>query len=185
MAETMTRADRGRSLKDWAGWHYVPGIAFLVVGVLALAEPPLASLAASFYVGVMLLVGGAFMLVGGIANISHRGGWIGGVLGLISVIAGWIVLRYPTAGAVSLVRVMGAWSVVGGLFEFAIGLSLPIGRAWLIFVSFVNVALGVFMVVMNPVAAFHFLGYFVGVSMVLQGLWSLVFTADLHGAGRR
>ncbi len=186
MARSMT-ADRTafagrRSLKDWPGWYYVPGISFLVIGVLALAEPPLASLAASFYVGAMLCVAGAFMLVGGIANITHKGGWIGVVLGVLSLVTGFVILENPIASVVSLVWVLGAWLIAGGILELAIGFKLPVGRGWLILVSLVNIVLGIFVIMMRSGAAFAFLGYVVGICLVLQGMWSLVFTADLHKA---
>jgi uncharacterized membrane protein HdeD (DUF308 family) len=191
MAETMTadrqaniRPTEPRTLRDWSGWHYVPGIAFLVVGILALAEPPLASLAASFYLGAMLCVAGGFMLAGGIAGIGHRGGWLAILLGALSLAAGLIVFYNPVAGAVSLVWVMGAWLIVGGVFELAIGFNIPVGRTWLILVGIVNIALGALIVMMNRSDAFAFLGYFVGISLAFRGLWSLIFTADLHRARR-
>lgn len=174
-----TRA-RGRSLKDWSGWDYVPGIAFTVVGILALLEPPLASLAAGVYLGAMLCVAGAFMLAGGLANIDHRGGWLSALLGLLSLVAGLLVLYNPIAGAVSLVWIMGAWFIVGGIFELAMGFSITVGRAWLILVAIINIALGVWVTTMSPANAFAFLGYLVGISLSLRGLWSLIFTADLH-----
>ena len=176
-----TARGQRRSLKDWVGWYYLPGIAFLVVGIVALAEPPLASLAASIYVGAMLSVAGAFMAIGGIANLGHRGGWIGLVLGVLSLATGFIILTNPGVGAVSLVRVMGAWLIAGGILEVAIGFNIAVGRGWLVFVSIVNIVLGIFVLRMQPGAAFAFLGYFVGASLVLQGLWSLMFTADLQG----
>lgn len=175
-----TTGRQRRSLKEWAGWHYLPGLAFLVVGIVALAEPPLASLAASIYVGAMLCVAGAFMTVGGVANLGHRGGWIGLVLGLLALATGFIILQNPGVGAVSLVRVLGAWLVAGGILEAAIGFNIAVGRGWLILVSVINIILGVFVLRMQPGAAFHFLGYFVGASLVIQGLWSLLFTATLQ-----
>jgi uncharacterized membrane protein HdeD (DUF308 family) len=191
MAETMT-ADRvadavpgaHKSLKDWSGWDYVPGVAFLVVGILALAEPPLASLAASVYLGAMFCVAGGFMLAGGIAGINHRGGWLGVVLGLLSLVAGLVVLYNPVAGAVSLVWVMGAWFIVGGVFELVMGFSIPVGRGSLVLLGIINIALGAFVVMMGPSEAFAFLGYFVGISLTLRGLWSLLFTAELHKGAR-
>ena len=185
MADTMTAEAGGtehRSLKDWSGWDYVPGIAFMVVGILALAEPPLASLAASVYLGAMLCVAGAFMLAGGIAGMGHRGGWLSVLLGVLSVIVGLLVLYNPVVGAISLTWVMGAWFIVGGIFELAMGFSIPAGRAWLILVGIVNIALGVWVVMLNPAQAFAFLGFLVGISLIFRGLWSLVFTADLHRA---
>jgi uncharacterized membrane protein HdeD (DUF308 family) len=172
------------SLKDWSGWDYVPGIAFLVVGILALLEPPLASLATGIYLGAMLCVAGGFMLAGGIAGVRHRGVWLAIVLGLLSLLAGAAVLYNPVAGAVSLVWVLGAWFIIGGVFELAMGFSVPAGRGWLIFVGIVNILLGAWAVMMNPSDAFEFLGYFVGISLVFRGLWSLFFTADIHAVHR-
>lgn len=183
-----TIADRAgpehRSLKHWPGWDYVPGIAFLVVGILALAEPLIASLAAGIYLGAMFCVGGAFMLVGAFANIRHRGGWIGVVLGLLALVTGIVVLYNPVAGAVSIVWVIGAWFVVGGLFELAMAFGIRSGRGWLIFVAIVNILLGGFVLFLAPADAFAFLGYLVGISFLCRGLWSLVFTSGLHRGAR-
>lgn len=187
MAETLM-SDRAvgittperNSIGDWSGWHYVPGMAFLVLGVLALIEPHLASLAAGIYLGVTLCVAGGFMLAGGIAGIGHRGGWLGVLLGLLSLAAGVIVLLNPVAGAVSLVWVLGAWFIVGGVFELAIAFTVPTGRGWLILVAAVDILLGGWVMMMNPAQAFAFLGLLVGVSLIMRGLWSLVFSSRLN-----
>ena len=187
MAETITSggmapvavSDRG-SIRHWPGWHYVPGLAFLVLGVLALIEPHLASLAAGIYLGVTLCVAGSFMFAGGVAGIRHRGGWLSILLGLLSLVAGVIVLLNPVAGAVSLVWVLGAWFIVGGVFELAMAFSVQTGKGWLIFVAVVDILLGAWVMMMNPQQAFAFLGILVGISLIMRGLWSLVFTSRLH-----
>jgi uncharacterized membrane protein HdeD (DUF308 family) len=180
MAETVER----KSLKDWSGWDYVPGIAFLVIGVLALSSPPLASLAASIYLGAMLSVAGAFMLAGGIAGIGHRGGWLSILLGILTVLVGVLIIYNPVVGAISLTWLMGAWFLVGGIFELALAFSIPAGRGWLILVGIVNIVLGAWVVMLDPPQAFAFLGFFVGISLVFRGLWSLFFMSDVHRAQR-
>jgi uncharacterized membrane protein HdeD (DUF308 family) len=186
MAETTTADHTGhkRSLKDWSGWDYVPGIAFLVIGVLALAEPPLASLAASVYLGAMLCVAGAFMLAGGIAGVGHRGGWLAILIGILTVAVGVLIIYNPVVGAISLTWLMGAWFIVGGIFELALGFSIPAGRGWLILVGIVNIVLGAWVVMLDPAQAFAFLGFFVGISLIFRGLWSLLFMSDVHRAQR-
>ena len=186
MAQTMTANAAGmakprKKLSEWPGWDYVPGIAFMVIGVLALTQPPLTSLATGIYLGAMLLVGGAFALAGGIVNIGYRGAWLMALLGALSVAAGMLVLYNPVAGAVSLTWVLAAWLLVGGIFELAMAFNVPAGRGWLIFTGLVDVVFGGFVLMMNPAEAFVFLGYFVGVSFILRGLWSVMFTSDLHG----
>lgn len=176
-------ADTGhKSIKDWSGWDYVPGIAFLVVGILALVEPPIASLATGIYLGFMLCVAGGFALAAGIARMGHRGGWLAVLLGLLSLAAGVLVLYNPVVGAISLVWVVGAWLIVGGIFELGMAFSMPVGKGWLILIGLVNLALGVLVVMMQPGDAFIFLGYFVGISFIFRGLWSVSFTARVHRA---
>jgi uncharacterized membrane protein HdeD (DUF308 family) len=119
-------------------------------------------------------------LVGGLAHLRRHGAWFAVLLGLLSVIAAVATLYNPVVGAVSLVWVLGAWLVVGGAFELAMSFSLPVGRGWLIFIGLVDLALGTFVVLMNPVEALVFLGYIVGASLVYRGLWSLFFASNAH-----
>ena len=80
MADTMIDRTAGagstqnRSIKDWPGWDYAPGIAFMAVGILALFFPPYASLGTSVYLGAILCVAGGFMTAGGLANINRGAG---------------------------------------------------------------------------------------------------------------
>ena len=87
-------------------------------------------------------------------------------------------------GAVSLVWVMGAWFIVGGIFELATGFNITIGKTSLIVIGILNIAIGIWVAMMDPAQAFTFLGYFVGVSLIFRGMWSLMFAADLHRVER-
>ena len=173
-----------KPISEWSGWDYLPGIAFIVVGVLALMEAPLASLATGIYVGAMLCVAGGFAFIGGLSHIRQGGGWLAALLGLLSIIVGAAFLYDPTAGSVTLVWFIGAWLLVGGIFEFATAFTSPIGRGWLVAVGIVDLALGAYLLVMDPKQAFAFLGYFVGISFVFRGLWSVVFVGEVHHVGK-
>jgi uncharacterized membrane protein HdeD (DUF308 family) len=186
MAETMADLRPVRpgaehsSIRDWPGWDYALGIAFLLVGILALVEPPIASFATAIYLGFMLCVAGGFAFAAGIAGIGHRGGWLGILFGFLSFATGALVLYNPVAGAVSLVWVGGAWFILGGIIEIIMGFGMPVGRGSLILVGIINLVLGTLIVMMQPAQAFALLGYFVGISFVFRGLWSLLFTAGLR-----
>ena len=171
------------SVGDWSGWDYLPGIAFIVVGVLALMMAPLTSLATGIYVGVMLCVAGGFALIGGLSHIRRGGAWLAALLGLLSIIVGGAFLYNPAAGAVTLVWMIGAWLLVGGLFEFATAFTTPFGKGWLVLVGLVDVALGALVLFMDPKQAFAFLGYYVGISFIFRGLWTVVFVGEAHEIG--
>jgi uncharacterized membrane protein HdeD (DUF308 family) len=180
----MAEATTQRHIGDWSGWDFLPGIAFIVVGVLALMMAPLASLATGIYVGAMLCVAGGFAFVGGLSHIRRGGAWLAALLGLLSILVGIAFLYNPAAGSVTLVWFIGAWLLVGGIFEFATAFSTPVGKGWLVAVGLVDLALGVILLTMNPAQAFAFLGYYVGISFVFRGLWSVVFAGEVHHVGR-
>ena len=179
MAEVKTQ----RHISDWSGWDYLPGIAFIVIGVLAVTSAPLASLATGIYVGSLLCVAGGFALVGGLSHIRRGGGWLAALLGLLSLVVGIAFLYNPTAGSVTLVWFIGAWLLVGGIFEFATAFSTPIGKGWLVLVGLVDLALGVLILMLDPKQAFAFLGYYVGISFIFRGLWTTIFVGEAHQVG--
>jgi uncharacterized membrane protein HdeD (DUF308 family) len=185
MSSRGVAGEAGRKWTEWPGWDYVPGIAFIAIGAFALTQPPLTSVAASIAFGAMLAVAGAFSLVGGLVNIRHRGGWLVALLGVLSIVAGLLLLYYPLAGAVSLTWLIGAWLLVGAAVEFSIALTVPVGRLWLLLVGLVDLALGLLVLMMNPVEAFVFFGYYVGISLIARGLWSVMFTVDFHTLERK
>jgi uncharacterized membrane protein HdeD (DUF308 family) len=172
-----------KPISDWSGWDYLPGIAFIVVGALALMMAPLASLATGIYVGAMLCVAGGFAFIGGLSHIKQGGAWLAAVLGLLSIIVGAAFLYDPAAGSVTLVWLIGAWLLIGGIFEFATAFTTPVGKGWLVLVGVVDVALGAILLIMEPAQAFAFLGYYVGISFIFRGLWSVVFVGEAHRIG--
>jgi len=179
MAHEMER----QSVGHWSGWDYLPGIAFIVTGVLALMMAPLASLATGIYVGAMLSVAGAFALIGGLSHIKRGGAWLAALLGLLSLLVGLAFLYNPAAGAVTLVWMIGAWLLVGGLFEFATAFTTTFGKGWLVVVGLVDLALGAIVLFMDPKQAFAFLGYYVGISFIFRGLWTVVFVGEAREFG--
>ena len=175
------RITRRTSVGDWSGWDYLPGITFIVIGVLALMMAPLTSLATGIYVGALLCVAGGFALVGSLSQIRRGGGaWPAALLGLLSLVVGIAFLYSPAAGAVTLVWMIGAWLLVGGIIEMATALTVPFGKGWLFLVGLVDLALAAFVLLMDPVAAFTFLGYYVGVSFIFRGLWTVIFVGEAH-----
>jgi uncharacterized membrane protein HdeD (DUF308 family) len=179
MVQTATK----KSITDWSGWDYLPGIAFIVIGVLALMEAPLASLATGIYAGSLLCVAGVFAFVGGLSHIRRGGAWLAALLGLLSIIVGAAFLYNPTAGSVTLVWFIGAWLLVGGIFELATAFTTPFGKGWLVLVGIVDLALGVLVLMMDPKQAFAFLGYYVGISFIFRGVWTTVFVGEAHQLG--
>jgi uncharacterized membrane protein HdeD (DUF308 family) len=179
----MAHGTKGKKIGDWSGWDYLPGIAFIVIGVLAMMMAPLTSLATGIYVGAMLCVAGGFAFIGGLSHIRRSGAWLAALLGLLSIIVGIAFLFNPAAGAVTLVWFIGAWLLIGGILELATAFITPFGKGWLVLVGLIDLALGAIVLFMDPVQAFAFLGYYIGISFIFRGLWTVVFVGEAHEIG--
>jgi uncharacterized membrane protein HdeD (DUF308 family) len=150
------------------------------MGLLALTVAPIASLAMGLYLGILLCIVGGIAAVGGFANVGRRGALLAALLGVLCLFVGVAVLFNPAVGAVTLIWLLGAWLIVGGVLELGMAFLIPLGRIWLFLLGAINLALGSLLVTMNPGAAFLLLGYLVGISFVLRGSWSLVFVGRAH-----
>ena len=169
-----------------AGWRWpvFAGIASILFGVIALAQPVLASLAATLYFGFTLLSAGVVGIVTGLFVMRHRVGWLLVLVGLLSLLIGLSLLLDLMSGAVSLVWAVGLWLFVGGLFELGMAFGRMDHRGSLILVAMVDLVLGSAILAFDPADALSFLGVLVGVSFIVRGAWSIAFGRGLRRAAR-
>jgi uncharacterized membrane protein HdeD (DUF308 family) len=153
------------------------GIASLIVGILLLTAP-----GATIAVMVQLL--GAYWLVWGIVEIValfvDRRNWILKLLsGILSVIAGLVVLQHPLWSAVlvplTLVWVLGILALGSGLFTVIVAL---LDRSWAVAIlGVLNILLGAILIA-NPILGVATLG------LVLAGLAIIGGTGSITAAFR-
>ena len=98
----------------------VLGVLSLIIGLYAVRHAYVTLLALALLLGIFWIINGATELF---MALSHRGmpnrGWTG-VLGVISIIAGIIVLAYPGISLVTLAIVLSIWLLVFGVMEIAL-----------------------------------------------------------------
>lgn len=98
----------------------VLGVLSLIIGLYAVRHVYVTLLALALLLGIFWIINGVTELF---MALSHRGmpnrGWTG-VLGVISIIAGIIVLAYPGISLVTLAVVLSIWLLVFGVMEIAL-----------------------------------------------------------------
>ncbi|UKJ09103.1 HdeD family acid-resistance protein [Solitalea lacus] len=92
------------------------GILSLGVGVIALQLPEAATISIAFMVGFWAIIGGIIKIAFSIHVRSEvKGeGWIA-FSGVMTIIFGFLIISNPVAGAISLVWLIAAFSIVMGL----------------------------------------------------------------------
>jgi uncharacterized membrane protein HdeD (DUF308 family) len=96
-------------------WYVLAGVVGIVAGVIAALWPAITALALVVLVGAWAVVTGAMEIAAAVRARRLPGRWVLAGAGVISLIAGVIILVRPDVGAIALATVLGSYAVVVGL----------------------------------------------------------------------
>lgn len=167
--------------RSWA-WFLTLGILLMLLGFVCVAGDVTATFATVLTFGWLLLLSGVVPLV----HAFRTRAWSGFFLDLLSALlrgfTGYLLVRYPSAGAVSFTLILASYFIVGGLFR-AIGAEmLKFPRwGWVVFSGIVSVGLGVMLLAQMPDSSVWFVGFAVGVDMIVDGASLVGFATAIHG----
>jgi uncharacterized membrane protein HdeD (DUF308 family) len=170
--------------KHSIAWSKALSILIIVAGVVAIAVPPAAGIAATILIGWLLVFGGAAHLVFG-WHTRKMGGLAWAILlGLIYVLAGFYMLMHPVAGLAALTLMLGAYLSVQAILEFVLAWHLRrLGAsAWLVFNGVVMLLLAVAIWTTWPSSSEWVIGTLLGVSLIFSGAGRLAVLAAARRA---
>jgi uncharacterized membrane protein HdeD (DUF308 family) len=149
------------------------GVVLIVLGLAAVAIPPLASLAITFLFGWLFLLSG---IAGFVTTMMMRGapGFVwSSVSALLGIAAGLVLLIWPLSGVVSLTLVLIAFFAIEGVVSifFALDHRRELSGRWgLMLVSgVIDLVLAGMIFAGLPGSAAWALGLLVGINMVFGG----------------
>jgi len=175
MVETQA-AVAGELKKAW-GWLLAWGIILLVAGVVGLGYEFSVSVVTTLFVGGLLVVYGVIEVVQAFRHQRWSGFFLFLFGGILSIVAGALILARPIAGMEVLTLLMAAYFLVLGAFRSvgAVSSRHP-GWAWGLFNGIVSMVLGMFIWNRWPDSSLWVIGLFVAVDMILQG-WNYIMLA--------
>ena len=113
--------DRDERHRIWAG---LAGLLSIVIGVILIRHLHLTVALIGLIIGITWIVQGLTALIGGLAGGVQEGRawWI--AFGVISVIAGIVVVSAPVTSVNALAVLIGIWFIIMGIFEIVAGFLL-------------------------------------------------------------
>jgi len=170
----------GELHRSW-GWILALGIVFVLLGAICIVGDMAATFATVLFFGWLLLISGIAALIHAFTAYSWQGSLLYLLSALLRGFTGYLLVRYPAVGEVSLTLVLASFFVVGGLFR-AIGAGMiQFPRwGWSAFSGLLSVALGVMLLVQLPASSVWFIGFAIGVDAIFDGVSLIGFATAIH-----
>jgi uncharacterized membrane protein HdeD (DUF308 family) len=165
--------DFGSALRQFSNMFLVEGIILVVLGVLAVAVPQIATIAVTIFLGWLFLISGVVGLATTFMARGMPGFWWALLSAAVAIAAGLILVASPAQGALSLTFVMVAFFLIQGVATvmYAIDHRKELSGRWgfMLFSGLITLVLAVMIFAGLPGTAGWALGLLAGIDMVFGG----------------
>jgi uncharacterized membrane protein HdeD (DUF308 family) len=171
--EGMRAAVRASLHQHWA-LFFVEGIALLMLGMVAIVVPPLATVAVEILIGWLVLASG---IIGLAMTTRARGapgfGW-SLVSALVGIAAGFVLLVWPLSGALSLTIILSVFLAMEGIASimYALDHRRELSPRWgfMLASGIVDLILAGMIFAGLPATAAWAIGLLVGINLIVGGV---------------
>ena len=172
------------ALKDALKTHWklflFQGVVMVILGVLAVVWPAVATLAVDIYIGWLFLISGTVGLVAMFSARDVPAFFWTLLTAALAMAVGVLLIWKPAEGAESLTIVLTAFFIAEGVFQiagsFAYRDAMPGSWGWMFVSGISDLALAGLLILYWPVSAAWALGLLVGVNLITSGV-AIVVTA--------
>jgi uncharacterized membrane protein HdeD (DUF308 family) len=174
-----------QSLREHWVLFLVEGIVLVVLGLLAILLPVMASLAVAIFVGWLLLISGVLGLITTFMARHAPGFWWSLISAVLAIAAGIVLLGWPVKGVISLTLLLIAFFIIEGVVSIMYALEHKkelSGRwGWMLASGVIDLVLAIMIWAGLPSTAAWAIGLLVGINMVFGG--SAMIAMVLHARG--
>lgn len=155
------------------GWIITLSIFLIVLGVLSILLPGIASAFFTSVIGWITLISGVVMIVEAFQSRPVRGFWLNLIVGILYGIAGIYILFNIGAALLALTFAFGLLFIVEGVFTIIMAFTNRAGHraSWLVALNgIVTLILGIMVLNRFPFSAVWLIGLYVGISLLMSGI---------------
>jgi uncharacterized membrane protein HdeD (DUF308 family) len=154
------------------------GVVTLGVGVFFVVSPHETLSTFTVIAGIFLLVDGVLAIFGSIFGEGEGRGLLA-LIGVLSAIAGLVLIKKPFDTLVAFTLIFGVWFVVAGVVRFVVALASPEGRGGNIVTAILDVIAGI-VILSWPDLGLSTLAVIIGIVLIVRGGLFIVAGWQLH-----
>jgi uncharacterized membrane protein HdeD (DUF308 family) len=168
-------------LRPMTSLWWVPvlfGVVTCGVGVFFVVSPHETLSTFTAIAGIFLLVDGVLAIFGSILGKGDGRGLLA-LIGVLSAIAGLVLIKKPFDTLVVFALIVGVWFVVAGVVRFVVALASPEGRGGNLVTAILDAIAGI-VILSWPDLGLSTLAVIIGIVLILRGALFLVVGWQLH-----
>ncbi len=181
--------DMHRGIRDTLKKHWwlllVEGVVLIILGVLAIAYPVVATIAVDLYIGWLFLIAGVIGLIALFAAEDIAAFLWTLVTAALAVVLGVLLIWKPATGAMSLTFALLAFFFAEGLFQVITSIAyrkaIPSGWGWMLASGVCDLILVAIIVASWPLSAAWMLGLLAGVNLLTSGVAIVMMAMAARG----
>ena len=158
----------------------VQAVLMVIAGIVALGYPLVTTFAVTLFLGWMLVISGIVQAITLIANARLPHFWLQLISAVLSMVVGVLFIRNPGVAVTTLALLLVIYFFVEGIAKVVLAISVrPLPNwGWILVSGVIGILLGVWLL-MNPALSIVFLGLFIGIQLIAEGVaigwmaWSL------------
>lgn len=160
-----------QEVHDLWGYVFAQGILSILLGLMVLIWPLATVGMILFFIAFYSIFIGIVEFIMGISLIG-KGSWFFPLIGgIISILLGIFIFRYPGVSILNLVYLVGGWFIVRGIFDLLAirGITAyAMSSGWRIFIGIISIILGI-MLLNKPVINGYALYIAIGIYCLIVG----------------
>ena len=165
----------------------IEGIILVILGILAILVPPLATIAVTILIGWLFLISGVAGLITTFGARHAPGFWWSLLSALLGIAAGLVLLVWPLSGAISLTLLLIVFFIIEGVLSIMYAVEhkreLTGQWCWMLVSGIIDLILAAMIWGGLPSTAAWALGLLVGINMLFGGSAMIAMAMHARGSG--
>ena len=167
-------------IRHW-GWFLAFGIGLVILGGLAVFRAAKATVVSMVFFGWLLIFAAIIEIVLAFMVGTWSGFFLHLLVGILSGVIGFLLLKKPVASAEAITMVMAVLFIVLGVYQIIAPLVVHLqGGGWWVLDGIVTAVFGVLILAQWPVTGLWVIGLFIGIDLILNGFTLTMFALGLH-----
>jgi len=165
----------------------IEGIILVILGILAILVPPLATIAVTILIGWLFLISGVAGLITTFGARHAPGFWWSLLSAVLGIAAGLVLLLWPLSGAISLTLLLIVFFIIEGVLSIMYAVEhkreLTGQWGWMLVSGIIDLILAAMIWGGLPSTAAWALGLLVGINMLFGGSAMIAMAMHARGSG--